>query len=372
MAKEAKKRDKVNINSISDPNVSIVLDAVFSWLINAQKFNKLGDDGYARDFSFINGWASSYPETTGYIIPTLIEAANKFEREDLKESAHKALDWLVSIQLDNGAFQGGKIDSSPVVPVTFNTGQILLGLAAGFDEFGDEYLEVTHKAAKWLCETMDDDGCWRDYPTPFAANGEKAYETHVAWGLMEATKATGEKKYLKFALKNIDWALTKQTKNGWFSHCCLEDPKAPLTHTIGYVLRGVLEAYLHSGQNKYLEAAKLTAKPLSELLLKDGFLAGRLDQNWQGTVDWSCLTGSVQISACLFILNNISPNEKFVQAARNANMFVRKTIKIVDTQDFSGGVQGSFPVDGGYGTFQQLNWAAKFYIDAQIMELDRI
>ena len=35
------------------------------------------------------------------------------------------LDWLVSIQMPSGAFQGGTIGESPVVPVTFNTGQIL-------------------------------------------------------------------------------------------------------------------------------------------------------------------------------------------------------------------------------------------------------
>jgi len=31
-------------------------------------------------------------------------------------------------------------------------------------------------------------------------------------------------------------------------------------------------------------------------------------------------------------------------------------------------VTGSFPVDGGYGTFQYLNWACKFSIDANLFE----
>ena len=34
-----------------------------------------------------------------------------------------------------------------------------------------------------------------------------------------------------------------------------------------------------------------------------------------------------------------------------------------------GGVKGSYPVDGGYGTYQFLNWAAKFCIDANWHEL---
>lgn len=38
------------------------------------------------------------------------------------------------------------------------------------------------RAADWLVETQDADGCWRRHPTPFAEPGEKVYETHVAWG----------------------------------------------------------------------------------------------------------------------------------------------------------------------------------------------
>ena len=71
------------------------------------------------------------------------------------------LDWLVKIQLGNGGFQGGLIDSEPVVPVTFNTGQILLGLAAGVREFSDQYRLAMCRAADWLVRTQDSDGCWR-------------------------------------------------------------------------------------------------------------------------------------------------------------------------------------------------------------------
>lgn len=369
-AKDAKKRDAIRVNNLIDIDEKAALDAAFSWLLKSQSDNKLNDNGYARHFSFIDGWASSYPETTGYIIPTLIDASHQLHRPDLKDSALKALDWLVSIQFDDGSFQGGRIDSTPVVPVTFNTGQILLGLAAGLSEYGDKYSEATHKAAQWLCDSLDEDGCWRKFPTPFAANGEKAYETHVAWGLMEAAKSTGNATYLEYALKNVDWALKKQQPNGWFADCCLEEPTNPLTHTIGYVLRGVVEAYLHSKDDKYYQAALITAKPLATLLIKTPFLPGRLNKDWQGTVDWSCLTGSVQIASCLLLLNEVSPNPEFVKAALKAITFVRKTIKIEEDKDYSGGVQGSYPVQGGYGRYQQLNWATKFYIDAQLLALE--
>lgn len=53
----------------------------------------------------------------------------------------RMLDWLVSIQFCDGSFPGGAIDSKRLVLVTFNTGQILLGLSAGAKEFGGNYVE---------------------------------------------------------------------------------------------------------------------------------------------------------------------------------------------------------------------------------------
>jgi len=98
------------------------------------------------------------------------------------------LDWLVSIQLPGGGFQGGMVNQTPVVPVTFNTGQMLMGLAAGVSEFGDVYRGAMVAAGDWLVQTQDADGCWRRFPSPFAGRGDKAYEKHVSWGLIEAER----------------------------------------------------------------------------------------------------------------------------------------------------------------------------------------
>src|SRR3546814_3660378 len=85
------------------------------------------------------------------------------------------LDWLAAIQFSDGGIQGGKIDATVKVPVTFNTGQVLLGFCAGARAFGD-YHENLHAAARFLRDSLDADGCWRRHPTPFAVAGEKAYE----------------------------------------------------------------------------------------------------------------------------------------------------------------------------------------------------
>jgi hypothetical protein len=154
---------------LSDPGLEGVIAESAGWLCRAQDFSRSKDGGIAHNYSIIRGWSTSYPETTGYIVPTLLECAQWLRNPDLTIRAKRALDWLVSIQLPNGAFQGGRIDSKPVVPVAFNTGQVLLGLASGVSTFGREYLEPLRRAAGWLVRAQDSDGCWRRYPSPFAS-----------------------------------------------------------------------------------------------------------------------------------------------------------------------------------------------------------
>ncbi|MBK5097420.1 MAG: terpene cyclase/mutase family protein [Gemmatimonadetes bacterium] len=318
----------------------------------------------------MTGWSSSYPETTGYIVPTILGAGDRFADSNLTARGRRMLDWLVSIQLEDGGFQGGMIDQTPVVPVTFNTGQILMGLADGARRFGEPFRNPMRAAADWLTRTQDPDGCWRSHPTPFAEPGEKAYETHVAWGLMEAVRTEHRDDWQAAALRNVDWALTLQSENGWFARCCLNDPDYPLTHTLGYALRGIVEAWRLSREQRYLEAAVITADGLLSAQRPDGSLPGRLGPDWAPRVSWSCLTGNAQIAACWLMLYADTGNRMYAESALLTNAFLRRTICLEGPDESRGGVKGSYPVWGDYGRFQYLNWAAKFAIDSFLLEID--
>ena len=226
-----------------------------------------------------------------------------------------------------------------------------------------------HRAADWLVATQDADGCWRRYPTPFAAPGEKAYETHVAWGLLDAARVTPSRGYEEAALANFHWALTHQAANGWFRHCCLTDVEQPLTHTLGYALRGIVEGYRYSQDQRLLEAARRTADGLFTALRPDGFLPGRLRADWSAAVDWSCLTGSVQIACCYLLLYDDTGERRYRDAALALNRFVRRSVRLNAPPEIRGGVKGSFPVSGVYGAYEYLNWAAKFFVDAMQLEI---
>jgi hypothetical protein len=351
-----------------DPGIERTLAESIAWLGRAQDCSLSEDGGVARDFSLIEGWNSSYPETTGYIVPTLINYAKLTGDEAIRIRARLMLDWLVSIQFPDGGFQGSVIGAEPVIPVTFNTGQILLGLASGTDEFGNGYREPMKRAADWLVATQDADGCWRSHRSPFAEPTDKAYETHVSWGLFEAARVEANSGYADAAIANIRWALSLQNSNGWFRDCCLSEPETPLTHTIGYVLRGVIEAYRFTRENEYLMASVRTANALVGALRPEGDLPGRLDANWNGTVDWTCLTGNVQIAACWFMLYDITGDVRYRNAAVSANRFVRRTILVDGPDEQRGAVKGSFPVSGDYCPYEYPNWAAKFLIDSLLLE----
>src|SRR5205807_4944192 len=296
--------DRMGLPS-QDPGIERVIHENVGWLCRAQDHSAWHDDGVAHHFSLETGWSTSYPETTGCIVPTLLAYAKIRRDEEVRHRAKRMLDWLVSLQFPAGGFQGGLIGSQPVVPVTFNTGVILIGLASGVREFGD-YREAMRRAADWLVATQDPDGCWRKHPTPFAEHGEKAYETYVVCGLLEAARLEPEKPYADAALANVRWVLRSQRENGWFDRCCLTDHGQPLTHTLGYILGGLLAAYQFTNDAGLLQVCRKTADGLLTSMWDDGSLPGRLCSDWRGAVPWVCLTGSSQIAHCWLTLYQLT------------------------------------------------------------------
>jgi len=353
----------------SDPGVDAVVDACTTWLLAGQRYSRTADGGVASHFSLKDGWASSYPETTGYIVPTLLAVATTYDRLECRDAAARMIAWLESIQFEDGSFQGGNVDARPKAPVVFNTGQILFGLAAGVGAFGDAHREPMRRAADWLLAAQEADGAWRKARSPFTTPGPKAYETHVAWALLEAHAVDPGRGYAEAALANIRWATTQQTENGWFESCGLQSNDAPITHTIAYTLRGILAGWQHSRDSALLDTARRTADAVGRLVRPDGWLAGAFDRRWDAAANWVCMTGSSQLAECFFILHTVTGETRYRELAQSLNRFVRARIRLDGPPGKLGGVKGSFPVFGDYGPFRYLNWAAKFTIDANLAEL---
>jgi hypothetical protein len=199
---------------------------------------------------------------------------------------------------------------------------------------------------------------------------DRTYDTHVAWALLEAAHVAPDAGYEIAARANVEWAIGKQRANGWIEECCLTSPDAPLTHTLGYALRGIVEAHRFFDDHSLLDAARRTADGILSALRDDGSLPGQLLADWSSGASWVCLTGSVQVAHCWLLLYRITGEHRYLEAGRAANRFVRRTMRCAGNPDKVGAIKGSFPVHGGYMTHRYPNWACKFFIDSQLVEKD--
>ena len=70
------------------------------------------------------------------------------------------------------------------------------------------------------------------------------------------------------------------------------------------------------------------------------------------------------------LLSQMTGEARYAQAGFLANQYVRRTVRLDGPAETRGGVKGSFPVDGDYGKYEYLNWAAKFLADSLMFEMN--
>jgi hypothetical protein len=353
----------------------IHLEAAMQWLCRAQ--DATPDAGVSRSYALRHmrghqrsGWLASYPETTGYIIPTFFAYAELTGESDYRERAIRMAQWEADVQMDNGAVQGGVIDFS-ATPAIFNTGQVLFGWSAAFRETNNEaFRRAVQRGADFLVGTMDPDGAWRRHASQYARHGVNVYDARTAWGLLEAHEITRAPAHREAVVRNLNFALTKQRSNGWFEECCLDDDTRPLLHTIAYTMEGLLEAGSLLGEKRFQDAARLAADALLARQRPDGSLAGRFDSDWNEAAKWSCLTGDAQTAIVWLRLYETTKDRRYLHAAERMNRYLSST-QDLDAADpgIRGGIKGSQPIWGEYGAYEYLNWAAKFFADALILEI---
>lgn len=341
------------------------LDAAIAWLKHAQDVT--GNGGVAQTFLVKSlRWAPSYPETTGYIIPTFYRYAAIAGDEDARQRARRMADWEIEIQHPTGGVLAGALGDSDQ-PTIFNTGQVIFGWVRAFEEEQDErYRQAAVKAANWLIEVMDGDGCWRKFGSPMTGKQINTYNARSAWGLARVFDITGDKRYLEAAVRNAEWAMTQRNSVGWLAQNCLQDSAQPFTHTIAYAMRGLLEIGVAAQREDLIQAARVIGDAMIANLPANGRLPGRYNDRWQPTVKWSCLTGDCQLGINWGRLYQITGEEKYREATRRVLDFVKRTQNLTGDEN-ERGIKGSHPINGGYHPWQYPNWATKFCADALMM-----
>jgi uncharacterized protein YyaL (SSP411 family) len=186
-----------------------------------------------------------------------------------------------------------------------------------------------------------------------------------------AHEATKDGAFREAAIRNLEFTLSLQQPNGWFRANALEHKNNahPLTHTIAYTTRGLLESGILLRETRYIDAARTAADAVLSRMEADGHLAGELDSQWEAAVPWCCLTGSAQMSIIWLKLFRLTGESGYHEAAKRINLYLKATQDLETSDDgIRGGIAGPWPISHGYNRYQILNWATKFFVDALLLE----
>jgi hypothetical protein len=345
------------------PDLHAHLQASVAWIERSQD---AAGDGSAKAYHLFDGWRSPYPETSGYIVPTLYEAAAALARPELHERAGRMISWVATTQLANGAFPSGERAGSSE-PMVFDTGQIIFGLVRGAIESGDASLyEAACRAAAFLMNVQDHDGAWRKHDFAGLAH---AYSCRAAWALLVLADNGGDAAHRAAACRNFDWVVSQQRANGWYASNTFRDGQLPNTHAIAYVTESMVEGFARTGDERYLDSAIRGVAPLIEQLDRTGVILGLHDERWTHRARHVCVTGLAQLGRTCVRINHLGGGDvRYLETAKQLARQVAVSQQLTHRDaGIAGAVPGSVPTFGRYAPMQYPNWAAKFWIDLLLL-----
>ena len=321
-------------------------------------------DGGVGSYHLVTGWGRTYPETTGYIIPTLFALAERLDRPELGERAVRAACVLLKLQRPDGGWQGGRVGEERS-SVVFNTAQVIRGLLAVYQRTKDDrYLLAARKAGDWIVASQEADGTWGRSNFMGVA---RVYDSYVDAPLLQLFGVTGTVSYKQAALRNLEWMIARQQLNGWFADAdnTVRHNDRPIIHTIAYAIDGLVDCGGLLKDVRWVEHAHRAAAPLRDIFLGNGRLNGRYDQDWNGS-EATIATGCAQLCIAWEKL------AKHTEAHAYRTAAVRMRMLLVELQHRSsegpaggrGALTGSFPLWGRYEKFACPNWATKYLADA--------
>jgi folate-dependent phosphoribosylglycinamide formyltransferase PurN len=346
--------------------------AAVEWLERAQDVT--GDGGICGRYSLKEGWSSSYPETTGYIVPTFLALARELGDARFHKRAEKCVEFLLSLQLSEGAFPAGEVADNRTDPSVFNTAQIIHGLVSWHAAAADDRaLQAARRAGEWLLSVQDQDGAWRQYSYENVAT---TYSAHAGCWLAQLGQHAGEQRFLRASSRHLDWVLSHcDPETGWIDLCGFStqehQARVGLTHTVAYTLWGILLTSEILGRIDGLNAARRAAEAIARRLELSRWLPGVLNYRWEGQVEFACLTGNAQMAVLWFRLYERDSDPRYLNAALKALDLV-KAAQPMDRaeREIRGGIPGSDPIWGDYIYATIPNWSAKYFIDAMLAKKD--
>lgn len=338
------------------------LNAAVDWIRASQDATDGG--GSSANYNLVLGWDDPYPETTGYLVPTLYDVADQYGEPELSDRAERMARWLLSVQLESGGFPAGTYSGDEQDPSVFNTGQILRGIVRASQETGEKgFQESAVAAVEWLDEVQQPGGYWDEYDYRRTSH---SYASRISWSVLEAATKFNIDIGYEVAAANLSWVLEQCSENGWYERCSFDGSGPAYLHTIAYTIRGLLEsANFLDGElaERGYRAAKIGADELLSNQQQNGIPYGKYDSHWTAVSDYRCLTGNAQIGIVWARLYEQTGDDQYRTALNQTVRYLKSAQTMHGPETIYGGLRGSDPVWGRYMYLRYPNWAAKFLID---------
>lgn len=334
--------------------------AAARWLLQSQY--AWGQQGYAHSFHLLHGWQPPYPETTGYLIPSLHRLALRYGIPELHESVQQAANWLLRIQSADGSFP----DLNGQAQV-FDAGQILIGfnylLAQAPDVVDHAALTAATRAVgSWLVSVQEPDG---SFVRSAYQQRPHAYYSRVGAAMLVAGRLLDDAALRQAGQAQLDWVLAQQLPNGFFQHASFDD-QPPFSHTMIYIVEGLLDAHDETGAARYLDAVLAFCRPLRQAVAgRDLLLRSQYHPDYRVANAELCLTGLAQWAGVCYRLGRLTGEAEWAALADRALEALKRQqlLASADPRLF-GGLLGSDRLFGNYMMLALPNWGLKFFIDA--------
>lgn len=296
---------------------------VYNKAIRWIDMNTIKDEGIICNTSL----KKSYPEVTGYYIPTLIKWG-------YRDRAVSYARWLCSIQKDDGSWY----DTDNEAPYIFDSAQILKGLIAVREIYpqADEHII---RGCEWILSRMDENGrlvtpvkdLWGEERTC-----SELIHLYCISPLIDAARIFDKPKYEIKAKKILEY-YKKEYYNSIMNFSLL-------SHFYAYVM----EALVDLGET---DMACEAMSKIADIQKNDGSVSAYND------VQWVCSTGLFQLALVWYRLGELEKGNKAFEFA-------------CKLQNESGGWYGSYIIDkenkedNTYFPDAEISWAVKYFLDA--------
>jgi malonyl-CoA O-methyltransferase len=261
----------------------------------------------------------AYPEVTGYLVPTII-------RYGERELAVRSLRWLAAVQQSDGSYQ-----SPEGLSLVFDTAQALRGLLAGIG-LERQALGCARKAADYVYRELLENGSG-GHTTRLWYRIPEGVNLYVLPALIRAGEVFHRPEYARLAQQCLEHHL--RGEQGF--------RRDILTHFLGYQA----EALIDLGR---MDVASHPLSWLREEQRPDGSVPGLRD------APWVCTPGLAQLAVCWYKTGQWPAADRAMEW-------------LDARQEASGGFFGSYGEKAWYFPDAEIPWAAKFYLDANLLRI---